>query len=212
KKRFAGQIRAGQEIFEECTTTIIKQVDDLKELVNEFSTFARLPEANPTPNALSEVVQEAMVLFQEGHKGIRFAFEELQEIPILSLDREQIKRVFINLFDNAVFAMKGRGEIHVTADYKKALQMVTVEVSDTGPGIPEEIKPRLFEPYFSTKDAGTGLGLSIVKRIITDHNGFIRVADNQPKGTTFIIELPARPSIRPQRRLIQGSRIETSHV
>lgn len=216
RKRFAGQIRSGQEIFDDCTATIIKQVDEMRDLVNEFSSFARLPEGNPTPNRIGEIIQEAMLLFQEAHKGIRFFYEEKSEIPILSLDRDQIKRVFINLYDNAVFAMNGKngkGEIRTTASFESTLQIVTVEVTDTGPGINEAIKSRLFEPYFSTKEGGTGLGLSIVKRIITDHHGFIRVATNVTRGTTFILEFPFRGQLQiPPRRVRHSSGIEVNRA
>ena len=213
KKRFAGQIKAGQDIFEDCTTTIIKQVDEMRDLVNEFSTFARLPESNPSPNNVGEIVHEAMLLFQEAHKNIRFQYEEKTAIPTLSLDREQIKRVFINLFDNAVFAMNGKGEIRIIADYVRALQMISVEVTDTGPGIQENIKSRLFEPYFSTKEGGTGLGLSIVKRIISDHHGFIRVVSQPPQGTTFIIELPLLASLDiPLRGSRRGHNVGAEHA
>ncbi|MEJ2587435.1 MAG: ATP-binding protein, partial [Deltaproteobacteria bacterium] len=106
------------------------------------------------------------------------------------LDREQIKRVMINLFDNAVEAMDEAGSVMVVLHYDRVLKMVRIEVADNGRGITAENKSMLFEPYFSTKKQGTGLGLAIVSTIISDHNGFIRVQDNAPKGTRFIIELP----------------------
>jgi two-component system nitrogen regulation sensor histidine kinase NtrY len=169
---------------------IIKQVDELKNLVNEFSSFARMPASQPSPNDLNAILAEALVLFQEGHKEIEFSFHPDRRIPILSLDREQIKRVLINLLDNAVSANGGQGSIVVASSFNPALQMVTFTVADTGCGIPPEDKPRLFEPYFSTKKSGTGLGLAIVSTIISDHNGYIRVKDNIPRGTRFIVEFP----------------------
>ena len=109
---------------------------------------------------------------------------------MLDLDREQMKRVMINLLDNAVDALDGNGEIRVSISFDEILKIARIEVSDNGPGIPAKDKIGMFEPYYSTKDKGTGLGLAIVSNIIADHQGFIRVRDNQPKGTTIVIELP----------------------
>jgi two-component system nitrogen regulation sensor histidine kinase NtrY len=119
-------------------------------------------------------------------------FNRLGKAPIFNLDREQMKRVMINLLDNAIEAMEGQGEVVIDLDYDTVLKMVRIEVADNGPGIDSKNKARLFEPYFSTKKHGTGLGLAIVSTIITDHDGFIRVRDNRPTGTRFIIELPTR--------------------
>jgi two-component system nitrogen regulation sensor histidine kinase NtrY len=168
----------------------VKQVEELKGMVNEFSNFARMPASQPSPNHLNEIIRETLVLFQEAHKKIRFEFIP-QDLPILSIDRDQMKRVMINLIKNGLAAVGGEGEIKIQTSYDPTLQMVLLEVSDNGCGIPDEDKGRLFEPYFSTKKTGTGLGLTIVNAIIADHNGYIRVRDNKPTGTTFLIELPA---------------------
>ena len=171
----------------------MKQTDELKELVNEFSNFARMPASRPAPNNLSEIINEVLLLFKQAHKDIKFKHTSKDGIPIMNLDRDQIKRVMINLFQNAVSAIEttgNGGEVTVWTGYNDELQMITIEVSDTGCGIPEEDKSRLFEPSFSTKKSGSGLGLAIVNTIISDHNGYIRIKDNQPKGTKFIIELP----------------------
>ena len=190
RRRYLDRFATDDVVFDECTTMIIKQVDDLKNLVNEFSSFARMPASNPTLNSLNDVLNEALVLFQEGHKDIEFRLQLDASLPEFSLDREQIKRVVINLLDNAVAAVNGRGQIAIATSFNKDLQIATLKISDTGCGIPAEDKPRLFEPYFSTKKAGTGLGLAIVSTIISDHNGYIRVRDNVPQGTHFIVELP----------------------
>jgi two-component system nitrogen regulation sensor histidine kinase NtrY len=149
-----------------------------------------MPASNPTDNNLNEVVAEALVLFQEGHRDVQFHYQPDETLPRFSLDREQLKRVVINLLDNAVAAVGPGGTIDLATSYSKPLQLATLTVSDNGCGIPDEDKPRLFEPYFSTKKSGTGLGLAIVSTIISDHNGYIRVRDNEPRGTRFIIELP----------------------
>ena len=190
RRRYLDSFKDDDTVFDECTNMIVKQVDDLKNLVNEFSSFARMPASNPSPNNLNEVVSEALVLFQEGHKEIAFTSRLDNQLPIFSLDREQIKRVVINLLDNAVSAVSDDGEIAIETNYNSDLKMATLKISDNGCGIPAEDKPRLFEPYFSTKNTGTGLGLAIVSSIISDHNGYIRVRDNEPSGTHFIVELP----------------------
>jgi two-component system, NtrC family, nitrogen regulation sensor histidine kinase NtrY len=191
RKKFLSRFTAEEKVFDECTAMIIKSVDDLKTLVDEFSNFARMPTAQPTPNDLNEVIREALSLYQEAHRSVKFSFSTDESIPVIRLDRDQIKRVLINLLDNAVDALEGGGSIDIETRYNKELRMATFIVADTGHGISPEDKPRLFEPYFSTKKAGTGLGLAIVNTIIADHHGFIRVKDNEPKGTRFIIELPA---------------------
>jgi two-component system nitrogen regulation sensor histidine kinase NtrY len=195
RKRYGDKLREDGAVFDECTTMIMKQTEELKELVNEFSNFARMPAAKPAPNNLGEIITEVLLLFKQAHKDIMFKHVSTNGIPTMNLDRDQIKRVMINLFQNAVSAIEttgNGGEVVVRTEYNDELQMVTIEVSDTGCGIPEEAKSRLFEPYFSTKKSGTGLGLAIVNTIISDHNGYIRVKDNQPRGTKFIIELPVR--------------------
>ncbi|TNF50513.1 MAG: HAMP domain-containing protein [Deltaproteobacteria bacterium] len=190
RRRYLDRFSPDDVVFDECTTMIIKQVDDLKNLVNEFSSFARMPASNPSLNNLNDVLNEALVLFQEGHKEIHFQLQTDPDLPAFSLDREQIKRVAINLLDNAVAAVNDNGLITVETSFNKDLKIATLKISDNGCGIPAEDKPRLFEPYFSTKKSGTGLGLAIVSTIISDHNGYIRVRDNEPQGTHFIVELP----------------------
>ena len=198
RKRYLSQFAQDGAIFDECTRTIITQVEELKNLVNEFSSFARMPAAVPTPNNLNEIIREAMVLYEEGHKQIQFAFEPDEKIPVLGLDKEQIKRVMVNLLDNAVAAVDSvcagnrDGRVTVATRLDPLMNLARVEVADNGCGVAPEDKPLLFEPYFSTKPSGTGLGLAIVNTIISDHHGYIRVKDNAPRGTRFIIEIPMR--------------------
>jgi two-component system nitrogen regulation sensor histidine kinase NtrY len=111
-------------------------------------------------------------------------------MPTLMIDRDQIKRVLINILENAVAAMAGHGTVTLTTSFDNVLKMAVITISDDGPGITPEDKPRLFEPYFSTKKSGTGLGLAIVNSIITDHGGFVRIRDNIPHGAVFVVELP----------------------
>jgi len=191
RRKYGDQIAKDRSVFMECTETIIDQVDQLRNLVNEFSSFARLPAVTPAPCQLMGVIDETVALYREARRGILFETEEGEDIPELNLDKQQMKRVLINLIDNAIAAMDGTGTIGIVTGYDRILKIVRLEISDPGSGISPEDKVRLFEPYFSTKKAGMGLGLSIVSTIIEDHNGFIRVKDNRPRGTTFIIELPA---------------------
>ena len=190
-RKYGDQIVRDNSVFKECTQTIIDQVDQIRNLVNEFSTFARLPASIPEPSQLPEIVEDAVALYREGRPDILFEIHSEPDIPQLNLDRQQIKRVMINLIDNAIGAMDGKGAIGVAMSFDPILKIVRLEVSDTGAGISPEDKIRLFEPYFSTKKTGMGLGLSIASTIIEDHNGYIRVQDNQPTGTKFIIEFPA---------------------
>jgi two-component system nitrogen regulation sensor histidine kinase NtrY len=190
KERFSGD---EAQVFDECTRTIIKQVDELKTLVNEFSNFARMPSANPAPNNMNDIIKEAAALYSGVSKKISFSLNLDEKLPLLEVDRDQMKRVIINLLDNAIASIEGSGMIILETSYDKEYKIARIEVADTGCGIPEEDKPRLFEPYFSTKKSGTGgLGLVIVSDIIADHRGYIRVKDNIPKGTRFVIELPVK--------------------
>jgi two-component system nitrogen regulation sensor histidine kinase NtrY len=193
KKRYGRDIAAEDgQVFNECTDMIIDQVEGLKRLVNEFSSYARMPAPDRGMNSIKQIIEESVSLYQETRKGVRIVFHDTVEVPPFRLDREQMKRVMINLLDNAIDAIEGEGQVEVTLAYDRDRQMVRIEVADDGKGIPPEHKARLFEPYFSTKKHGTGLGLAIVSDIISDHNGSIRVQEREPKGTFFIVELPAK--------------------
>jgi two-component system, NtrC family, nitrogen regulation sensor histidine kinase NtrY len=194
RKRFLTRFEGEEKVFDECTAMIIKSVDELKGLVDEFSNFARMPAAVPTANDLNGILKEALTLYVEAHRRIRFTLKTDDGIPAILLDRDQIKRVLINLLDNAVAAIEDEGEIELSSSYDPELKIATFTISDTGHGISAEDRPRLFEPYFSRKKSGTGLGLAIVNTIITDHHGFIRAKENLPKGSRFVIELPAEPA------------------
>lgn len=191
KKKYGEKlVPQGDTVFEECTNMIINQVEALKGLVNEFSSFARMPAIDPRPVKVSEIISEAVHLYKEAETGVRIEYTEREDVPPASVDYQQIKRVMINLLDNAIAAMEGQGEIRIELSNERDSGTVRIEIADTGKGIPAENKSRLFEPYFSTKKHGTGLGLAIVNTIISDHHGRIRVEDNKPKGSRFIIDLP----------------------
>lgn len=190
RKRYENVLDGDGSVLDKCTATIIRQVDELKTLVNEFSNFARLPTAQLAADDLNEVVREALFLFKEGHREVEFDFSEQASIPSVELDREQIKRALFNLLDNAVASLNGTGRIEIATRFDETFGMVRLEVADEGEGIAREDRGRVFEPYYSTKKDGTGLGLSIVGTIVADHRGYIRVRPNQPHGTRFIMEFP----------------------
>ena len=183
-------------LLEECTHTIIGEVEDLKRLVNEFSGFARMPQINPVPGDLNALAEEAVNNFRGGHPQVNFALSLAPGLPAIAIDREALKRALVNLLDNAVAAMAAgpNGEparIEVSTSVHGA-GVVTLEVADNGPGIEPRLRTRIFEPYFSTKNGGTGLGLAIVSTIVTDHHGFVRVRDNRPRGSRFVLEFPIK--------------------
>jgi len=190
QRKFASEIQ--DPAFAECTNMIIKQTEDLKNLVNEFSNFARLPQARPVLGSIQKVVDDAVSLFKLSEPNIEFITEIEGKIPEFKFDPDQINRVLVNLIDNASSAVKESQikKIVVSIKYDSDLHILRLVVSDSGIGIPSGLRARVFEPYFSTKDGGTGLGLSIVKRIIEDHSGFIRALSNEPSGTKMVIELP----------------------
>jgi two-component system nitrogen regulation sensor histidine kinase NtrY len=190
QRRFTGHLGEDAAIFDECTQVIINQADEIKNLVNEFSRFARLPQLNLAPQDLNQLVQETLLLYQEVQPRITLEFTPDPALPPLLLDREQVKRMLLNLLDNALGSMPGRGTITVSVTGDQARERVQLIVADTGVGVPDRDKIRIFEPYFSTKRGGTGLGLAIVSSIVAEHQGFLRVEDNVPQGAKFIIYLP----------------------
>ncbi len=198
RRRFRGRLAddpAAQKVFDECVGAITGQVETLKRLVDEFSNFARLPAADPRPDDLNALVAEAVASYQ-GTEGVSFSTSFDEALPTVELDREQIRRVLTNLIDNAVAACAeagtGPSRVEVRTVFDAPLETVRLEVADEGIGLRAEDRRRIFEPYFSTKTHGTGLGLAIVSRIVADHRGYVRVHDNRPRGTRFIVELPVR--------------------
>lgn len=190
RRRYPAILNEKNSIFDQCTNTIITQVDELKTLVSEFSQFARMPKVHKSPDNLTKLSQNTLFLYQEAHKNISFSCREQTPIPVFSFDAEQIKRCLINLLDNAVAVLPDGGTIAIELSLDDEQENVFIKVHDDGPGISKDNKLKLFEPYFSTKKTGTGLGLAIVSTIVSDHNGYIRVQDNKPTGSVFIIELP----------------------
>lgn len=193
RKRYLRRIDENDGVFDECTDTIIKSTDELKNLVNEFSNFARMPEIEAVPYDFNAVIGEALVLYTESHPEILFSFEPDETLPMLMIDPEQMRRAIINLIENAIAACEETGEqgkIGLATEQVKPLGVARLSIADNGSGIDPADQNRLFEPYFSTKRQGTGLGLAIVSQIVSDHQGYIRVRPNKPRGSVFIVELP----------------------
>jgi two-component system nitrogen regulation sensor histidine kinase NtrY len=179
------------QVFERSTRTIIKEVDSLRALVDEFSRFEKMPEIHKSPTILAGIIDEVVNLYRD-YKGLSVKVLLPEDMPRIDMDGEQFKRVLINLFENAIQAMHGEGAIEVTVHLNESSNRVFMDVADDGPGIREEDKERLFLPYFSTKKEGTGLGLAIAHRIVREHMGYLRVGDNEPRGTVFTIEMPIK--------------------
>jgi two-component system, NtrC family, nitrogen regulation sensor histidine kinase NtrY len=191
RKKYAEGSPDLDEIVTEGTAAIVWEVAALKNLVDEFTRFARLPAPNPVPTDVHEVIAATLALYDGVHSRVTIRPRCEPDLPLVSVDPEQMKRVLVNLLDNAVEAMGGSGLVTIEARRDTVSGAVRLEVADDGPGIRAEDRDRLFLPYFSTKKKGTGLGLAIVHRIVSDHRGRIRVEDNQPHGARFVIELPA---------------------
>jgi two-component system nitrogen regulation sensor histidine kinase NtrY len=191
RKKFSEKAPDFDQIFTQSTEVIVNEVNALKRMVDEFSKFARMPAPQMTRQSLHDVIREVEALYKTAHRDVEFITELDETLPPLNFDKEQLNRVFVNLFDNAVQAMSHKGRIWMTTKFDAKRHRVVVTVADEGIGINSGDQDRLFLPYFSRRRSGTGLGLAIVQRIITDHEGQIRAENNQPKGAVFTFELPA---------------------
>ncbi len=185
------------KIIRQCAATISSSVETVRKLVDEFSTLARFPAAKPQPSDINAIVKEALMMFDGRLDGIRVQQFLSPDLPPVQADPEAMKRVIANLVDNAAEALEDSllKEILISTTLTQEHESVEIIVADTGHGVTPDVKEKLFLPYFSTKDRGTGLGLAIVGRIIEDHHGSIRVQENSPVGTRFIVELPVAQEV-----------------
>ncbi len=176
----------------ESASLVGREVDTLKSLVDEFSAFARFPASQTAPSSLNDIVENALKIFDGRLNGIEIHRDLSRDLPLAMVDPEQMKRAVANLIDNAAEALQHalQKEIWVQTALHAEHDVAEITVADSGPGIAPEDKEKLFLPFFSTKKRGTGLGLAIVSRIVFEQKGIIRVEENQPTGTKFIIELP----------------------
>ncbi len=179
------------QVFHRSAKTIVREVDSLRRLVDEFSRFGKMPEINKTPTHIPTIIDEVVNLYK-GYKGVEINVSIPDNSPMVELDGEQFRRVIINIFDNAIQAMANSGRIYVTLKFDIPSNWAYIEIADNGPGIRDEDKDKLLLPYFSTRKNGTGLGLAIANRIIAEHRGYIRVSDNEPNGTVFTIDIPIK--------------------
>jgi hypothetical protein len=184
--------KASLKVINTCADTISSAVETVRTLVDEFSTLARFPAAQPKATDINAMVKNTLTMFEGRLDSIRVQTSLGPDLPQVLADPEAIKRALANLVDNAAEALQDSllREIQISTSLVASRDAVELEVADTGHGVTQEIKERLFMPYFSTKKRGTGLGLAIVSRIVEDHHGSIRVEENRPVGTRFIIELP----------------------
>ncbi|RMG04256.1 MAG: GHKL domain-containing protein, partial [Acidobacteria bacterium] len=181
-----------KKVITDGTDIILSEVKSLKSMVDEFSKFARLPNAKLEIGNLNDVVRRTLLLYEDRSAEISIKVELLDHLPDCMLDVEQMKQVLVNLIDNAIEAFEPdqkNKEIRIRTNFDQKEAKIVLEVSDNAVGINPEHFPKLFQPYFSTKNGGTGLGLAIVQRIITEHSGKISVVKNYPRGTRFRIEL-----------------------
>jgi len=181
-----------RQIVEDSLNVILEELDSIKRLAEEFGNFARLPEIKFTQGDINEILEKLASVYSSVYQGVVFNVSLSEDLPqMVRFDIEQIRRVFVNILDNAVESMNKEGTIEVHTRFNAENRFVTIEIADSGPGISDEDKGKLFIPYFSKKHTGRGLGLAIVSTIIEEHNGLISVVDNHPTGARFIIELPA---------------------
>ncbi|HEX6463713.1 MAG TPA: ATP-binding protein, partial [Vicinamibacterales bacterium] len=199
-RHFGGAPEATRALVDECTSTIVTEVESLKALVDEFAQFARMPAPRAVPANLNTVLTETLALYNGLFRQIYIEEHFFPSLPPVRVDVEQIRRVVINLVDNAVEALGGahagprpNGEaprIVIETQQDPANAVARVIIADNGPGVPAADREKLFMPYYSTKRRGSGLGLAIVRRIVAEHGGSIELGDNTPAGSRFVIELP----------------------
>jgi nitrogen fixation/metabolism regulation signal transduction histidine kinase len=179
-------------VIEECVQSIVEEVSSLKNLVDEFVRFARLPAVSRVPNNVRDLVDRTMALYEGRLDSVKLVLDVPMDLPPILMDPLQMKRVLVNLLDNALEALAGEftQELTIRCELVRDDTMARLTIADTGRGIASEDRERIFTPYFSTRKDGTGLGLAISSRIVADHGGYIGVEPNTPKGTRFVVELP----------------------
>jgi hypothetical protein len=190
--RTGGPDTASLNVMHDCAETISGAVETVRTLVNEFAALASFPTAQPEPSDINSLIESSLAMFNGRLDGIHVQTHLADDLPKVMADSEAIRRAFANLVDNAAEAMQDTAlrEINISTSLVTSRDAVEITVADTGPGVTQDLKEKLFLPYFSTKKRGTGLGLAIVSRIIEEHHGSIRVEENRPVGARFVIELP----------------------
>jgi two-component system nitrogen regulation sensor histidine kinase NtrY len=194
KRHFRDAPPNARALVDECTNAIVTEVEALKNLVDEFAQFARMPAPRTVPSDLNALVDDALALYAGLFPAIAIERGFDPDLPAVRIDREQVRRVVVNLVDNALEALGSSGveapRVRVTTACDAAAGVARLVIADNGPGIPAADRDKLFMPYYSTKQRGSGLGLAIVRRIVAEHGGNIEAMDESPRGTRFVIELP----------------------
>ena len=192
KRRYHSNRDGYEQVMDECTQTIVDEVERLRRLLDEFSRLARMPRANPVPSEINSILEKAIRLYGEFPTDLEVKVHYSEDLPQVSADPEQMERAFFNIIKNAVEAMNDGGVLNITtrAVVESEKKFMEVEFEDTGPGISEESMGKLFTPHFSTKRGGAGLGLAIVKRIVTDHGGDVIARNEESGGTVFTVRIP----------------------
>lgn len=200
-------------VFNACIDSILSQVSALKNMVNEFGQFSRLPAIHTSKGHVQAVLKEAVTLFEMSYPNISFATSEIAtDLPEVHIDKEQINRVFMNIVSNAIAAVEKVSEpkIEISARPIESAKVIRIEISDNGSGIDPKFRKQVLEPYFSTKEEGTGLGLSIVQQIVSEHGGYLRIMDNDKQGTIVVVELPFashESTVKPVDGLREGTQV-----
>lgn len=194
RKKYREDKKDFARVFEESISIICQEVEGMKDMLNEFQRFSRMPNPNLKPASLHKIIDDVSILYADRETGTTINKNFDQDIGFIKVDAEQMRRVFINLFENALEAMDGNGKIEIITRLNQPEKQVQIEFLDNGGGIAPEDMNKLFLPHFTTKKRGSGLGLAIVNRIIVDHNGTIQVKKNSPKGSRFVINLPHFPA------------------
>ncbi|MDR3176819.1 MAG: HAMP domain-containing protein [Desulfovibrio sp.] len=191
-KKFGKEVN--DPVFIEGTELIVRQVEHLLSMVQEFSAFAKLPEVKPQPGDILPLIKTVTDLFRTSHSGIKWELSAPDCLPEIPMDKEALNRAFMNILGNAADALnQGKTQtptVRVSVSHQPSLNLLRIDVEDNGPGLTDEERSRLFEPYFSRKKGGTGLGLTIVRSIISDHRGYVRALHNEGAGTVISMELP----------------------
>jgi nitrogen fixation/metabolism regulation signal transduction histidine kinase len=190
KKRYYSNRMGYEGVLDECTETIIREVNNLRYLLDEFSRLARMPSANPIPSDINDIVNKALGLYGEFPDNIEVKTEYAADLPAVPVDPEQMERAFFNVIKNAVEAMIDGGTLTIRTDISHENRHIKVEFEDTGSGISADAMDKLFTPHFSTKKGGTGLGLAIVQKIVNEHNGDVTAKSEEGKGAIFTFMIP----------------------
>lgn len=192
RQTYRDKVENFDEIFEEVSQMVIRQVDALSRIASEFSSFARMPRAQLEKCSVNDILREAVSLFEQENR-IVFEINFASLLPPVKADREELRRAFINILRNAIQAMNGEGRIIISTATPG--DDIEIRIQDFGTGIPDEVKGKLFQPNFSTKTDGMGLGLAIVKKTVEDLGGTISIESKVGEGTTVIMTIPVHTEV-----------------